>query len=203
MAADGDTYGVELGGSYRFDANWRFGAAFGAFRQELEAGERDSDYQLDTYLASAFGEYRRGEHFDHRQFLDEDTVCWGNNGGTRDSLGIKGKRSVMLVALRLLHYLGFRTVYLLGADFKMSEDRGYAFDETRTPEAVRHNTVLYRALNRRFEALRDHFRRARFTVVNCTPGSGLTAFEHIPYDQAVERAAAECSKPVSTRGWYS
>lgn len=58
VAADGDTYGVELGGSYRFDPNWRFGAAFGVFRQELETG--DSDYQLDTYLASAFGEYQRG-----------------------------------------------------------------------------------------------------------------------------------------------
>lgn len=34
----------------------------------------------------------------------------------------KGKRSVMMVALRLLHNLGFRTLDLIGADFKMSSE---------------------------------------------------------------------------------
>jgi hypothetical protein len=147
--------------------------------------------------------YRRSEHFDHRRFLDEDAVCWGNNSATKDSLGIKGKRSVMMVALRLLHYLGFRVVYLVGADFRMSDDQRYAFNENRTAAAIRHNNVLYEALNRRFEAMRDYFRRSRFTVWNCTPGSGLTAFEHMPYEQAVEKASAECGKPVDTKGWYT
>ena len=35
--------------------------------------------------------YRRGEHFDHRTYLDDDTICWGNPGAKKDSLGIKGK----------------------------------------------------------------------------------------------------------------
>lgn len=147
--------------------------------------------------------YRRSERFDHRRFLDEDVVCWGNHTSTTDSLGIKGKRSVMLAALRLLHYLGFRTVYLVGADFKMSPEKGYAFDEHRSDEAVRHNNILYQSLNQRFLALKDHFRQHRFTVMNCTPGSGLTAFEHIDFDDAVAKASAECGKPVDTKGWYT
>jgi hypothetical protein len=147
--------------------------------------------------------YRRSEHFDHRQFLDEDAVCWGNNSATKDSLGIKGKRSVMLVALRLLHYLGFRTVYLVGADFKMADGRKYAFEETRTNAAIRHNNVLYDSLNQRFEAMRDYFKRSRFTVLNCTPDSGLTAFEHLAFDDAVAKASAECGKKVNTKGWYT
>ncbi len=150
--------------------------------------------------------YRRGEHFDHRTFLDEDIVCWGNPGSTKDSLGIKGKRSVMLVALRLLHYLGFRTVYLVGADFRMADDRKYAFEESRSNAAIRHNNVLYEALNQRFEAMADYFRRSRFAVWNCTPdpdACGLKAFRHMPFEDAVEKAAAECGKPVSTRGWYT
>ena len=147
--------------------------------------------------------YRRGEHFDHRRFLDEDTVCWGNDGATKDSLGIKGKRSVMMVALRLLHYLGFRTVYLLGADFKMSPDERYAFDQDRSSGAIRHNNVLFEALNRRFEAMQGYFKRSRFAVYNGTPESGLTAFERLPYEQAIEKASAECGKPITTRGWYS
>lgn len=129
-------------------------------------------------------------------------MCWGNHTSTKDSLGIKGKRSVMLVALRLLHYLGFRTVYLVGADFKMTPEQGYAFDEHRSAEAVRHNNVLYAALNQRFDALRDHFKHHRFTVINCTPGSGLTAFDHVPFEQAVDRASAECCTHRDTKGWY-
>ena len=46
--------------------------------------------------------YRRSEKFDPERFLDEDVVCWGNHTSVTDSLGIKGKRSVMLTALRLL-----------------------------------------------------------------------------------------------------
>jgi len=147
--------------------------------------------------------YRRSEHFDHRNFLDEDAVCWGNHSATKDSLGIKGKRSVMLAALRLLHYLGFRTVYLVGADFKMSPEQKYAFNEERSAEAIRHNNVLYDALDKRFAALREHFQQSRFAVFNCTADSGLKAFEHMPYEKAVERAASECAKPVDTKGWYT
>ncbi|MBX3372599.1 MAG: hypothetical protein KF817_02085 [Phycisphaeraceae bacterium] len=151
--------------------------------------------------------YRRSEHFDHRRFLDEDVVCWGNHTATKDSLGIPVsswvKRSVMLAALRLLQYLGFRTVYLVGADFRMTPDQGYAFDEARSAEAVRHNNVLYDSLNRRFEALRDHFMEHRFAVLNCTPESGLTAFPHIPFEQAIEKASAECGKTINTKGWYT
>ncbi len=124
------------------------------------------------------------------------------DGKTPDSLGIVGKRSVMLVALRLLHYLGFGTVYLLGCDFKMAPDRKYAFEEHRAPNAIRHNNVLYDSLARRFEALRPHFEKHRFRVINCSPGSELRAFERMDYEKAVAAASAECGKRVRTEGWY-
>ena len=108
-----------------------------------------------------------------------------------------------MTALRLLHYLGFRVVYLLGADFRMSPEQKYAFDEERSADAVRHNNVLFESLNQRFDAMREYFKRSRFTVLNCTPGSGLTAFGHMPYEQAIEKASAECGKQVDTKGWYT
>jgi len=109
----------------------------------------------------------------------------------------------MLAALSLLHYLGFRHVYLVGADFRMSETEKYAFDEGRTKAATRHNNVLYESLDRRFKALAPHFAEQGFKIWNCTPGSGLTAFPQMDYAKAVERASAECSKPIDTRGWYA
>lgn len=56
-SADGRGYNLTLGGSYRLNDAWRVGLAGGVYRQKLEAGEQDSDYKLDSYLASAFAQF--------------------------------------------------------------------------------------------------------------------------------------------------
>ena len=56
--ADGHGYNLTAGGSYRFADNWRAGLVAGAYRQNLDAGARDSDYKLDSYLATAFVQYQ-------------------------------------------------------------------------------------------------------------------------------------------------
>lgn len=56
--ADGHGYNLTVGGSYRFSDNWRAGLVAGAYRQNLDAGARDSDYKLDSYLATAFVQYQ-------------------------------------------------------------------------------------------------------------------------------------------------
>lgn len=168
--------------------------------QNPDGSMRDSAFKVHHMPSVLF--FRRADHFDHERFLTGDSIPWGNDGKTADSLGIVGKRSVMLVALRLLHYLGFGTVYLLGCDFKMAPDRRYAFDEHRSKDAIRHNNVLYDSLARRFEALRPHFEQHMFRVVNCSPGSELRAFETMAYEDAVAAASAECAKRVRSQGWY-
>ncbi|MEB3900473.1 autotransporter domain-containing protein [Pseudomonas putida] len=59
-SGDGRGYNLTLGGSYRFDDAWRIGLAAGVNRQKLEAGAHDSDYKLDSYLATVFAQYRQG-----------------------------------------------------------------------------------------------------------------------------------------------
>lgn len=169
--------------------------------QASDGSMRDSVFRVAQMPSVLF--YRRVNHFDHQRFLTADSVPWGNEAQHADSLGIKGKRSVMLAALRLLHHLGFRTVYLVGCDFRMADDRKYAFSETREAAAIRHNNALYDALSRRFEALLPHFQRHKFRVVNCSPGSELGVFERMGFDEAVAAASAECSKPITTQGWYT
>lgn len=58
--ASGDSkgLGVNLGGSYRLDENWRVGVALGLQEQSLEAGDADSEYDLRSYLLSAFAQYQ-------------------------------------------------------------------------------------------------------------------------------------------------
>lgn len=50
-----------LGTSYRPNEQWRVGVANGFQHQRLEAGSADSRYRMDSYLLSAFGQYR-AEH---------------------------------------------------------------------------------------------------------------------------------------------
>lgn len=147
--------------------------------------------------------FARNARFKVQTFLHEPTVCWGGDSTWTDELGIRGKRSVMYAALRILYHLGFSRVYLLGADFGMElGGRNYAFDQDRLPSAVRHNNAQYVALNRRLEALKPHFTAHNFTVLNCTSGSGLRPFDYIPLRDAVERAAGRCGEEIDTTGYY-
>jgi outer membrane lipase/esterase len=57
-SADGHGYNLTVGGSYRFAEDWRAGLVAGAYRQTLEAGARDSDYKLNSYIATAFVQYQ-------------------------------------------------------------------------------------------------------------------------------------------------
>lgn len=58
-SGDGRGYNLTVGGSYRLDEAWRLGVVAGVYRQQLEVGEYESDYKLNSYLASVFAQYRQ------------------------------------------------------------------------------------------------------------------------------------------------
>ena len=57
---DSNGLGVNLGGSYRLNQQWRLGLALGLQQQTLEVGAADSEYDLRSYLLSAFAQYQQG-----------------------------------------------------------------------------------------------------------------------------------------------
>lgn len=124
--------------------------------------------------------FRRNEYFVPERFLFEDTINWGNH----TELG--GSRSCMLPAVRILFLLGFRTIFLIGVDFQMTEDKKYHFEQERTDSSIRSNNETYKTLNRRFGELRPIFELHDLHIFNCNPQSGLTAFDHIPYEEAIK-----------------
>lgn len=110
----------------------------------------------------------------------------------------------MLAAFRLLYYLGFKTIVLVGADFKMAPDRKYAFPQERDRLSIKGNNNTYRDLNIRFKYIKPQLDAAGVKVFNTCPDSGLEAFEHIPYDQAVQRVASRFDPTkINPDGWYS
>jgi len=130
-------------------------------------------------------------------FLTDDLPTWGVNSAEMDPDGKSKNESVMLPTLWLLYWLGFRVVYLLGCDFHRG-DGHYAFDERCAPS----NDTLFAWLDRRFSELRPHFRQHGFTVLNCTEGSHLTAFDRISVDHAIEATLETWPETVVTKGQY-
>ena len=143
--------------------------------------------------------FRRNNKFEAKRWLRESTLNWGNH----KKFG--GKRSVMLPALRTLFLMGFRTVYLLGVDFDMTEEEGYHFDEERNEGAVKGNASSYKRMEKEyFPKLRPLFEKVGFNVFNCNPDSNLTVFDHVPFDKAVEHATTILGDVANepTRGMY-
>ena len=131
--------------------------------------------------------FRRNEHFRANQYLWEDTMNWGNHG----DLG--GARSVFLVVIRLAYLLGFRKVYLLGVDFDMSPEKGYAFKQARNPGSIKGNQETYEKLVERFTELKPIFDAEGFEVFQCNKDSRFKVFPHVSYKDALAAATEEFS----------
>ncbi len=139
--------------------------------------------------------FRRNERFVASQYLTEQTINWGNHS----DLG--GGRSCMLSAVRIIHLLGFKKLYLLGCDFNMSETARYFFDEERTTGAIKGNNSSYGLLIDRFTQLQEFFLKDGFQVFNCNPDSALKAFPTADFDQAIDSVLIDPT--TSARGMYT
>ena len=140
--------------------------------------------------------YRRNEKFVAERFLFESSFNWGNH---KD---FGGGRSVMLPALRILFLLGFRKVYLLGCDMKMTEKYAYHFDEQRSKGAVNCNMSTYDRLKSDYlPALKPVFDAEGFNVFNCNPNSELKVFPYLPFEDAIKEATKDLGDVPNERVW--
>jgi hypothetical protein len=121
----------------------------------------------------------------------EDSFNWGN------SKQFGGKRSVMLIAMKMLYYLGIRKVFLLGCDFNMSADSTYHFKQERHASSVRGNNSTYEELCHRFEQLKPIFDKLGYQVFNCNADSNLKVFPFVSFEDAI--ASVDFPDVVSER----
>jgi hypothetical protein len=127
--------------------------------------------------------FRRNEKFCAESFLYEDKINWG----CHKDFG--GGRSVMLISLRLLFFLGVRNIFLLGCDFNMEMgNKNYCFEQDRKKSSVKSNTKTYNRNIERFEQLLSVFEKEGFQVFNCNPKSNLKVFPFVDYKDAINVA---------------
>jgi hypothetical protein len=140
--------------------------------------------------------YHRNEKFMADRFLFEDTINWGNSGDNG------GGRSVFLPVLRIAFLLGFRKIYLLGADFKMSENYTYHFDEQRSKGAVNGNNNTYDRLKDQYlPELKPYLEAEGVEIYNCNPDSNLKVFDFMDYREAIRRASSDLGDVDNERTW--
>ena len=136
--------------------------------------------------------------FDPATFLTTHKPTWGGTHGRQN----RQTKSCMLLALRMLYWLGSRTVFLVGADFSMKPGESYAFDEPKDARAAGTNNNGFAIMDGWFNQLKPHFAAADFRVVNCTPASRITAFPRMDYRRAVDMVVNQHPKVDSVRGMY-
>lgn len=136
----------------------------------------------------------RKDKFEPERWIEEKEFNWGN------SAEFGGGRSVMLTAIKLCHVMGFRKVFLVGCDFRMSTEYKYWFDEARSDRAIRNNNAGYRRLNEYFSALKPRFDEIGFEVYNTYEDSGLNVFPYAEFDKAVDQTRIVLER--TARGMY-
>jgi hypothetical protein len=153
--------------------------------------------------------YPRNTNFVPGTWLTEASINWGQNKNASfydPELGkkVSGTRSCMLVAIRIMAMLGVRTIFLVGADFRMDEKQPYAFDQGKHKGGVHSNNNAYQALNSFFNVLQPHFKAIGLSVYNTNPNSGLKTFPHIEYQKAIDFALSDVGDPSEeiTSGMY-
>ena len=166
----------------------------------------DGRFQWTTYDVKAcpnvFG-YDRETKWNAEQFLTTEWATWGPSKKHPENEGKPCVLFTFFLGLRLLHYLGVRRVYLLGADFKMDATHHYAFGQDRHPGAQASNNNSYRVASLLLRDLRPVLDRAGFEVFQTNENSGLKVFDFVPLDVAIEDCrGAIPPEPFVLDGFY-
>ena len=164
-------------------------------------GDDIVDLNINTMDAPNCWYLSNNTKFNPETWFTEKSANWG--GSIEGVEPEKGFRVTMLAALRLLYYLGFQEIYLLGCDWEMNADmeyEPYAWEENRSKDLRIKNNNMYKWMEEGLKKLQSGFDKAGFKIYNCNPNSKLDLYPHMPYKQAVHRSTIP--EVDNTRGWY-
>lgn len=131
------------------------------------------------------------------QFFSTDWAHWGMGGGQGEDRPFTCL-CTMLLGIRLMHYLGFRKVYMLGVDFHMTEEEQYSFGQRKRARNGR-----YSKENKMLQMLKPLFDERGFELFNCNPDSACDVYPYVSFEDALD----ECKnyvpeEPFDLTQWY-
>jgi len=129
--------------------------------------------------------HEKSSRCDASTWLDDDCICWGVPSSDGHKL------NTMVAALHIIYKLGFRTVYIIGADFNMIAEDSYFFEERGKANS---NNNLYNLTNAYLTKLDTYCRDRGYNIYNCTDGGNLTAFRRLEYIKALQATEIEATR---------
>jgi hypothetical protein len=179
----------------------------GALRRKLPNGKFESLDITTADCPNTYGFARRSWMMPDETWFTDPSAPWGNHKRGVEKTGQPKTVATCLLGLRLLQYLGARTIFLLGHDFRMEMDRGkygnYAFKQKREQGAIDSNNRQLTIVADWLTKLRPIFEKFGFKTYNCYAASSLRAFEHVPFQDAIDIAKGLTpSEPFDLDGWY-
>lgn len=169
--------------------------------------EIDGKWMSANSSPNVWGFERRSWLMPDDSFFLEPSAAWGNHQAGSSKTNQPKTVCTMLLGLRLLYYLGARTIYLVGVDFKMNSNlsilENYSFDEDRDKGACESNNRQYEIVNKWLCEMGGTFERFGLKVFNTNRSSSLRAFPHVPFDVAIMDATKNLpGQPFDLRNWY-
>jgi len=144
------------------------------------------------------------------QFFLGKGACWGNHNRGVEKTGQPKTVCTMLLPIRILRHLGARKIFLIGVDFRMAEDYGYAFEqaiEHKKPKdgsAPKWDNSQYAVVNGWLCQMRKDgvFDRFGLEVYNCFQHSSLRAFPFVPFSDAITECRGQVEVRPDLGQWY-
>jgi len=180
-------------------------------KRKLGSGEFVRLKETVTDCPNVWGFRRESWLTPDDQFFTSPGACWGNQNVGVQRTGQPKTVNTMFLAMRLLRYLGASRVYLLGCDFRMAADYGYAFSQS-----IEHKRSKDKARptcwdNNQYAVANDWlcemqrkgiFSRFGIEFFNCFRESSLRAFPYVPFDRAVMECKGLVEDEPDLAGWY-
>jgi len=137
-------------------------------------------------------------------FFVENHALWGNHDSGAKRTGQPKTVCTMLLALRILYYLGARKIFLLGADFYMKPEEGYSFEQGRTHGAADSNNRQFSIVNQWLCQMEERgiFCKFGLEIYNCNPFSRLEAFPFVKFSEALDTVCDGVEETPDLSGWY-
>lgn len=140
-------------------------------------------------------------------FLEED-AAWGNHDRGAEQTKEPKTVCTMLLAMRLLKFLGAFNVFMIGVDFGMDANKGpignYAFDQIRDVDACVSNNEHYTIVNKWLCKMQQDgvFRKFGISFFNCNLMSNLRAFPYVSFERALTIVTNNVEQQPDLAGWY-
>lgn len=166
-------------------------------RAKLEDGTFRSLKTRVRNCPSTLG-FDRKTIFNAETFLTTEYAQWGRGGKQTEDDKPFTCLCTMLLGIRLMHYLGCSRVYLLGVDFKRTEEAQYSFAQKAGVRNGRYSNE-----NAMLKELKPYFDKEGFNLFNCNPESGCDVFPKVSFEEAFEDCkGAVPNEPFDMAEWY-